>query len=48
MIFDEEVRQLHNMISDIEELMFTWSRSNKLFKGSNVHKFIVEWDSIAV
>lgn len=39
------MREIHNFILDVQELMYIWTRGNDLFRWTNAHEFIVEWES---
>lgn len=45
-IFEEESKELHNLISDVQKLMFNWTMGNALFRGTNMNEFIMEWDKL--
>lgn len=43
-IFEGKAKELHNLILDVQEVMFGWSRGSALFRGVDLHRFIVEWE----
>lgn len=41
-IFEDKAKELHNLIADIQKALYGFSKGKALFRGSNVHDFIVE------
>lgn len=46
-ILEPKKRQFHNMVADVKELLFNWSKENVLFASTNFWDFIVEWEVLA-
>lgn len=44
-LFEEETGQLHNLISDVQELLFSWSKSSGLFSGTSASSNGIAWSS---
>lgn len=37
---------MHNLILDVQKLIYSWTRGNPLFSGTNIHEFIVELERL--
>lgn len=46
MIFEEAKREIHNLIYDVQDLLYDWSKGASLFEGANLEYFIIEWDKL--